>query len=338
MPKELIKNSSEKVDKLAVLMGQVKSEFGPNLQAVLQAYYTYLKIEKSLAMSTLETYHYDLMNFFSFLKKYLGEIDWQLKLLIDLPITTFRAWLMVLAQGERAKPSIVRALSALRGFYVFLDKEGHGQNKAMKHLKGPKLSKTLPRYLEISIVEDLLKEAQKQAVQPWIGARDKALLVLLYGCGLRLSEALSLTWKDIFGTDGKQQEQVLHIVGKGNKERIIPIIQYVIDVLYIYRQKSPYVTEKNAPIFVGVRGKLLNPRTAQGMVEKLRRILKLPDSTTPHVLRHTFATHLLENDTDLRSIQELLGHSSLSTTQKYAHSSFGRLKEVYKKAHPRSKK
>jgi len=327
----------DKKDKMAMLLGQVSLYFGPKVGSILKEYYSHIRIEKNLALSTLETYHYDLLSFFLFLKKHLGRKDWSSQQLVKLPIGSFRAWFTCLAQEDRAKASRTRALSAVRGLYSFLDQKGCGQNKAIQVLKGPKSPTTLPRYLELAVVEELLKEIERQGEKNWVGARDKTLMLLLYGCGLRLSEALNLNWENIFGEKGDKARQSLHVIGKGKKERWVPLLPYIIKSLSNYRQKVPYEVRAQSPVFIGIKGKRLNPRVAQGVVLKARRVMNLPESTTPHVLRHTFATHLLENNTDLRSIQELLGHSSLSTTQKYAHSSFGRLKEVYKNAHPRSK-
>lgn len=327
-----------KKEKLGIFLEQINLHFGPALQSIVEEYYFYLRVEKNLAFSTLQTYHYDLMSFFFFLKKHLGEQDWSPGQLIDLPIANFRSWLMALAQEERVKASRTRALSILRGFYAFLDKKGYGQNIGIHALRGPRASKVLPRYLDFPTVENILLEAEKQQEKSWVGLRDRSLLLLLYGCGLRLSEALGLIWGDIFGEEGAQEKKILYIIGKGKKERRIPLFPYIFEELTRYREKSPYETRVQDPIFVGVKGRPLNPRVAQATVFRIRRRMNLPESTTPHVFRHTFATHLLENSADLRSIQELLGHSSLSTTQKYAHSSFGRLQEIYKKAHPRSKK
>lgn len=321
---------------LSGLLRAVDANFGILLRKRLFSYYEYLVVEKKLSMTTVSTYHYDLFNFFDFLRLYEETNDWTDLQLVGLPIGSFRAWLAKRAKDKRSKASTVRALSSLRGLYAFLDHQGFGQNQALIHLRSPKTPKKLPRYLEELSVMKLLESAKEQASEPWVGIRDHALLVLLYGGGFRLSEALSLTWQDLFGHSLDMPQSIVRVVGKGRKERMVPLLPYVLKCLASYKAASPFRCGPEDSVFLGKRGKVLNPRTVQGMLAKLRLLLNLPSTTTPHVLRHTFATHLLENQVDLRSIQELLGHSSLSTTQQYAHSSFGRLQEAYEKFHPRS--
>ena len=202
------------------------------------------------------------------------------------------------------------------------------KNTAISLLSSPRLPKVLPKSLDVEDAQDLLKTAKTFAKDDWQGLRDQAVLILLYGCGLRISEALSLNVGDITA-----KTQFLRIKGKGSKERIVPLLPIVQEAVKRYLSAVPYDLKINEPLFVGARGERLSPRIIQRQLQKIRAYMGLPDTVTPHALRHSFATHLLSEGTDLRSIQELLGHASLTTTQRYTDVQIDTLKREYDKAY-----
>ena len=202
-------------------------------------------------------------------------------------------------------------------------------------ISSPKIPRKLSKAIDADAVEDMSIIIREMDDEPWVAARDWALVVLIFGCGLRISEALSLTVRDVIG-----RPEVLRILGKGGKERLVPVLPAVYDAIEKYLNICPYakVAANDALLFYSVRGLSMTPRMAQKQVEKIRNLLQLPDYVTPHALRHTFATTLLGDGVDLRSLQELLGHSSLSTTQLYTKVDMSQITSVYNKAHPRAKK
>jgi integrase/recombinase XerC len=221
-------------------------------------------------------------------------------------------------------------MSVLRGFFRFLDRRGLAHNPDLATVRSPKLPASVPKPLtEIDAASTL---ASVDDAQPWIAKRDVAVLTLLYGGGLRLAEALSLRRREAPLTAG-----TIRITGKGNKQRTVPILPVVAAAIADYLATCPHALGPDEPLFVGARGGPLNPRLVQGRMAQLRRALSLPESATPHALRHSFATHLLAGGGDLRAIQELLGHASLSTTQRYTAVDMTRLIEIYDQAHPRAK-
>jgi integrase/recombinase XerC len=225
---------------------------------------------------------------------------------------------------------VQRALAALRSFYRYLERENLAGSAALRSVKSPKLPRTLPRPLsEIDAARTIGEAGQDE--EPWIAARNAALITLLYGTGLRISEALSLKRGDT------PLGETLTILGKGSKERAVPIIAAVRDAVDHYAQACPFERERAGALFLSRRGKPMSPREAQGLMQNLRGRLGLPSSATPHALRHSFATHLLTNGGDLRAVQELLGHASLSTTQKYTEVEGARVLAVYEAAHPRAR-
>ena len=240
-------------------------------------------------------------------------------------VHTFRLFLTKRTQQHLEKSSIARELSALKNFFKWLNKNNYIQNTTLSVISTPRQPKILPRALDVEDTFKFLKETKNFSKKPWQGLRDTAIFTLLYGCGLRISEALNLNIGDI--TD----ENYLRIKGKGNKERIVPIIPIVKEQIDTYLQQCPYKMRTGDPLFLGARGERLLPRIVQRQMQKTRLYLGLPDTITPHALRHSFATHLLENGTDLRSLQELLGHASLSTTQRYTDVSIEKMTEEYKK-------
>jgi integrase/recombinase XerC len=226
---------------------------------------------------------------------------------------------------------VARAVSALRTFFVFLEKQGWVENIAVRRVRPPKLPPSVPKPVSVAGAGALLDEAELLGKEPWIAARNVAVLTLLYGAGLRISEALGLNGSALPLGDA------MVITGKGNKQRVVPILPQAREAMEAYVRQCPFLGGKDAPVFRGARGKRLNPRIVQGLMMNLRRALGLPESATPHALRHAFATHLLAAGGDLRAIQELLGHASLSTTQRYTSVDETHLMQVYARAHPRAK-
>ena len=288
----------------------------------------WLRHGKQSSNHTLISYATDLRHFLGFLSEHLGgRIGF--KQLRELEAKDFRAWLARRA-GDYEATSTARALSTIKSFYRYLEKQSHLKNDAILHMRGPKLKKSLPKALGQDQSAQALQNIGTLHEEEWVNKRDLALLVLIYGCGLRISEALSLTYAT------RPQGDTLSIIGKGNKQRIVPVLPAVNTAIADYLSACPYPFTKDAPLFLGARGKALDPTIFQLQIRKLRRALQLPESATPHAFRHSFATHLLSAGGDLRSIQELLGHASLSTTQRYTHVDKERLMNAYKNAHPRA--
>ena len=314
----------------------MQSEFNPfesttseKVRQILQKWQEYLISERRLSLLTAESYLEDLKEFFTFLLDSLGkEVD--LKDLEELKITNFRAFLVWRSDQKVSKSSIARGVSALKNFFRFLMREGLVQNKAIMALRSARPNKTLPHPLSAEQAQKFLKLARIQQKEPWQGERDVALFTLMYGAGLRIAEALSLNVRDI-----PVDADAMIITGKGNKQRLIPLLPAVKKAIQKYLNVHPCPTP-DAPLFVGARGDRINPGVVQRTVRQIRYGLNLPDTVTPHALRHSFATHLLQGGGDLRSVQELLGHSSLSATQRYTEITTQDLDRVYKKAHPRA--
>ncbi len=293
----------------------------------LASYLTFLTSEKRASPKTIENYARDLARFFEFLFDHL-EGDTTLEDLGNLSVSDFRAFLAHRRRDGLSAKSIARALSTLRGFYGHLEREGLATNHALKRLKSPKLPHSIPKPVSESGALNLVADAGTISDEPWVAARDIAVVTLLYACGLRIAEALSLNQADL------PLGETLRIMGKGNKERVVPVLPAARDAIDQYRTLCPHPLDGDDPLFVGVRGKRLNPREVQKLMATLRARLGLPDTATPHALRHSFATHLLSAGGDLRSIQELLGHASLSSTQVYTEVDADRLRDIYDKAHP----
>ena len=297
----------------------------PEVQKHIDAWLIWLSDERCYSSHTVESYARDLSFFFKFWHTYLKEVP-QTDDLQQIDITTFRAFLSSLKQRHLTKTSIARKLSTLKSFFKWLKRNHIIENTDITILSSPKKEKILPKALNVEQTFKLLDEAAKQSTK-WQGIRDVAIFTILYGCGLRISEALSLNIGDIDHND------FLKIRGKGNKERIVPLLPVVKDKIDAYLKACPYNLKQGEPLFLGTRGERLSPRIIQRSLEKIRRDLGLPDNLTPHALRHSFATHLLAEGTNLRSIQELLGHASLSTTQRYTDVEIEHLKKEYQKAH-----
>ena len=306
----------------------------PDLVPVIAAWMEQLKTERRASAHTLAAYGRDFAAFLDFLRDHQGGLA-SIATLATLQPRDFRAFLAARAAEDLAKTSQARALSVLRGFFRFLDRRGHAKNDALSVLRGPRLPKSVPKPLSIGDADaaiDAADTVQSTDAPPWIAARDAAIITLLYGCGLRLSEALDLTRRQA----PKPGLAALTVTGKGNKQRIVPLLPAVVEAVESYLASCPYRLEPDGPLFVGQRGGQLNPRQVQRLMEQLRLRLNLPDTATPHALRHSFATHLLGGGGDLRAIQELLGHASLSTTQRYTEVDAAKLMAVYAKAHPRA--
>lgn len=290
----------------------------------------WLQFEKRAAKNTVAAYEFDLHNLFDFVRQHRGR-QVNLSLLAELTLADFRSWLAYNAGKEHNAASRARAVAGVRSFYRWLDRSGQMHNSAIELLKLPKSQRRLPRPVSESDAEDIVALAKNVVKENWVGLRDEALFTLLYGAGLRIGEALSLTH------GGMSQPDRVTVTGKGNKQRVVPILPIVREALKKYLAQCPYPTGAKDPVFVGVRGEKLNPGIAQRHLRLLRRQLNLPDSVTPHALRHSFASHLLSSGADLRSLQELLGHSSLSTTQLYTKIDASQLAKTYQAAHPRAR-
>lgn len=304
---------------------------GPDLTAAVIDWQNWLSAERRASPHTVAAYGRDLAAFFTFLTPYRGGIP-ALPDLADLQPADFRAWLAQRTQDGLSRPSIARALSTLRGFFKFLERTGRVENAALKTLRSPRLPKQVPRPLTESDAVETLSTAAELQEEPWLAARDVALFSLLYGCGLRLGEALSLRVAD------RPHGDTLRVMGKGSKERIVPVLPLVRDAITAYLAQRPDGSPDDSALFIGARGGDLNPGVVQRQMRRLRALLGLGERATPHALRHSFATHLLSNGGDLRTIQELLGHTTLATTQRYTQVDTGQLTRVYQSAHPRAGK
>jgi integrase/recombinase XerC len=306
-----------------------------DLLGAIDAWQDQLSHERRSSAHTLASYGRDLAIFLDFLRDHQGALP-SLETLRRLELRDFRAFLAARTGAGLARSSVARGLSVVRGFFRFLNRRGLADNTALSVLRGPRLPKVAPRPLSVADAAAAIRSVDLAATaeaEPWIAARDAAVLCLLYGCGLRLSEALGLTRAEA----PVPGAEMLVITGKGRKQRLVPLLPAVIEAVGAYLAACPYRLPPEGPLFVGARGGPLHPRLVQKMMEQVRRGLGLPDSATPHALRHSFATHLLGNGGDLRAIQELLGHASLSTTQRYTMVDLDGLMRVYEQAHPRAR-
>ena len=293
---------------------------------------SWLGQQRRASPHTLAAYRSDLSAFLGFLVEHLGQRA-SLDDLARLRPADFRAWLSARARAGLGRRSQARALSVLRGFFRWLQREGLVENPAIGSLRAPRPPATLPRALTREETARVLDTVVELSDDDWIGKRDLAVLMLLYGCGLRIGEALSLTAARM----PQPGQEALTVLGKGRKERSLPLLPAVIEALQAYAAACPFPLRPEGPLFLGKRGGALGPRRIQERVKELRLLLGLPEDATPHALRHSFATHLLAAGGDLRAIQELLGHASLSTTQRYTAVDETRLLGVYDAAHPRAR-
>ena len=304
------------------------SLISPALSAALQTWLQAQSALKGLSDNTLLAYHTDVAGFMAFMTLHSGQRA-GLAALARISVSDMRAWMAQQRAQKIAPRSLARKLSAVKNFYVWLAAREGFEPTAVLSLQTPKFQAKLPRPLSEDAALAVVETVELQALESWVGARDVAVVTLLYGAGLRISEALGLKRSDAPLPD------VLKIAGKGGKERMVPILEVARKAVDIYLRLCPHPATANSPLFVGVRGGALSPRLIQKAMQQTRLQLGLPSTATPHALRHSFATHLLSAGGDLRSIQELLGHSSLSTTQNYTVVDTARLLEVYKNAHPK---
>ena len=290
----------------------------------------WLAAERRASPHTLDGYGRDLATFLAFVTDHAGAPP-SLADLARLGAADFRAWLAQRIARGLGPTSNARALSVVRGFFRWLDRRGLAANAAIATLRGPKLPRAVPKALTAFDANVALEEIGSLADEPWIAARDTAVVALLYGCGLRIGEALGLD-RGVLPLG-----ETLVVLGKGRKQRVVPVLPAVREAVGEYVRLCPFRGTARDPLFRGARGKRLQPAIVQRRLIQLRAALGLPEHATPHALRHSFATHLLAGGGDLRAIQELLGHASLSTTQRYTAVDAERLMTVYDKAHPRAR-
>ena len=300
-----------------------------DLRAAIGLWAAWLAGERRASAHTVAAYGRDLAFFLDFLTEHLGELP-SLAAINALRPADFRAYLARRAGEGIERSSLTRGLSVLRGFVRFLQRRGLASTTALAALRSPKLPHGIPKPLTVDDATGSVNAAGEVAGSQWQGRRDTAILMLLYGCGLRISEALGLTRGEA------PLGEMLAITGKGGKQRLVPVLPAVREAVADYLAACPYPLTRDGPLFTGARGGPLNPRQVQRRMEALRPHLGLPETATPHALRHSFATHLLGAGGDLRAIQELLGHASLSTTQRYTSVETERLLAVYDAAHPRA--
>ncbi len=307
-----------------------KSPFNPQTLALYREWKDSLAA-RALSCHTQQAYSFDVLAFASFMTTYLGQ-KITLTTLKTLTVSHMRAWLAHRANNYQPA-STTRALAAVRHFFSFSKKNLHTISLAPQVVSSPKKQQLLPRALEQEQIQRLLNFPHTTRTPTWIVARDKALILLLYGQGLRITEALHLTCKQL-------DSPLLTVMGKGQRYRQVPLMNTVYKALKLYlsERKKFTRTKPTDPLFIGKRGKQLQPAVVQRFFRTLRSTLHLPPSLTPHTLRHSFATHLLNEGADLRSIQKLLGHQSLKTTQVYTQRQTKALLKVYDAAHPAMKK
>jgi integrase/recombinase XerC len=310
----------------------VQFNAAPDAADAISAWVEHLRAEKQVSPHTLEAYIRDISQFTGFLSDHLGAPA-SLRDLETLKPMDFRAFMAARRGGGVESRTMARQLSAIRTLYRWFDANGTLRNPAVAALRSPKLPHAIPKPLNADAARRTISLEQSGvagATEPWITARDAAVLILLYGCGLRISEALSLNRNE---APIAPNDDVLRILGKGSKTRLVPVLPAAAEAIQTYLDLTPGL-DPAGPLFIGKQGRRLNARNIQLLMQKLRSALSLPDTATPHALRHSFATHLLGSGADLRTIQELLGHASLSTTQIYTGVDREHLLAQYDKAHP----
>lgn len=295
----------------------------------LQTWLDHQRALKGAAQNTLTAYSGDVTEFLAFISVHHGGQQ-GLGALSKITVSDMRAWMAATRGADVGPRSLARKLSAVKAFYRWLAEREGFEPTAVLSTRAPKFTKKLPRPLAVDAARELIDCVEIQARAPWVAARDVAVLTLLWGCGLRISEALGLRGGDAPLAD------VLRITGKGGKERVVPVLPAARAAVESYLRACPHPQQADAPLFRGVRGGACTPGAIQKVMASARMQLGLPATATPHAMRHSFATHLLDAGGDLRAIQELLGHASLSTTQAYTAVDTVRLMEVYTRAHPRA--
>lgn len=301
------------------------------MKNIVAEFLEYLTQTKKYSGHTATAYDADITDFLSFFERFNGD-DVLLHDLSRADTTCFRSYLADRQRRGLSHKSTARALSSLRSFYKYLSRYHNISNDYISLISSPKVPRKLSKAIDPIDVENMHGAIRAiDSNEPWLAARDWALVLLLFGCGLRISEALKIKNSDTIGCP-----DVLRIVGKGNKERLVPVLPVVWESIEKYKSLRPFGNTPDDELFRSVRGLPMSPRMAQKVVENLRHYLQLPDYVTPHALRHTFATALLAGGADLRSLQELLGHSSLSTTQLYTKINMSEISDIYANAHPRA--
>ncbi len=301
----------------------------PAARDALQGWLEHQKSLKGATQNTLTAYTGDVTEFLAFITGHKGEPQ-GLSALSQITIGDMRSWMANSRNTGVGPRSLARKLSAVKVFYRWLAAREGFEPTAVLLTRSPKFTQKLPRPLAVDAARDMIETVEMQSLEPWVAARDTAVVTLLWGCGLRISEALGLLGRDA------PLPQVMRIVGKGGKERIVPVVDAARDAVSAYTKACPHILNDDGPLFRGVRGGALSPRAIQKAMAAARMQLGLPASATPHAMRHSFATHLLNAGGDLRTIQELLGHASLSTTQAYTAVDTARLLDVYEQAHPKA--
>ncbi len=294
------------------------------IKKVIDSFLLYLSSEKRCSNHTIISYKNDIFYFFSFLQNHTNSLISK-STLTNLTLRDFRSWLAHRHNQDFSNSSTARAISCLRSLFKFLNRHKIITNSAIENLKTPKLGRPIPKSVDKIDIDSIVSLVGEFSKEEWIKKRDLALLTLIYGTGLRISEALSIT-KNHLDNNG-----VIIITGKGNKQRMVPVLPIIKKRIDEYLSLLPHKIHNDEPIFLGLRGKKYQPAMFEKLIQNIREYLNLPDTVTPHSFRHSFATHLLEGGGDLRTIQELLGHSSLSTTQRYTKVDKNRLLEVYNK-------
>jgi integrase/recombinase XerC len=302
------------------------SLISPAARDALQAWLDHQKSLKGAAGNTLIAYTGDVTEFLVFISQHKGQPQ-GLGALSKITISDMRAWMAHARSSDVGPRSLARKLSAVKAFYRWLAGREGFEPTAVLSTRSPKFTKKLPRPLAVDAARDLIEAVELQSLAPWVALRDVAVVTLLWGCGLRISEALGITAGEA------PLPQVMRIIGKGGKERIVPVVDAARDAVDAYIRACPHTLADDQPLFRGVRGGVLSPRAIQKAMASARMQLGLPATATPHAMRHSFATHLLNAGGDLRAIQELLGHASLSTTQAYTAVDTARLMDVYDRAH-----
>ncbi|UWR53548.1 tyrosine recombinase XerC [Phaeobacter inhibens] len=301
----------------------------PACRDALEQWLAGLAALQGAAENTVTAYRGDVVEFLAFMTHHFGGPQ-GLGALAEISTGDMRAWMAATRATGTGARSLARKLSAVKSFYTWLAERQGFEPTAVLSARSPKFQKKLPRPLAEDAARAVIETVEFQSTTDWVAARDVAVVTLLYGCGLRISEALGLTGADA------PLPAVLRITGKGGKERIVPVLPVARDAVDRYLRLCPHPQERAAPLFRGVRGGALNARIIRSAMAQARAQLGLPASATPHALRHSFATHLLEAGGDLRAIQELLGHASLSTTQAYTAVDTAHLMDVYNRAHPKA--
>jgi integrase/recombinase XerC len=328
-PGQGIKRNAMRAPALEEILADDGLPLGDDLRRTAHAWLAHLAHERGAADKTLEAYARDLRQFLYWLKGDLGHAPC-LADLSRLDARMFRRFMAARRRDGLTGRSLARGMSALRTLFRWLEAEEITHNRGVMQVALPKVPHGIPKPLTVGKATELTIDTQEGADKDWIIARNAAVLLLLYGSGLRISEALGLARKDAEGRD------VLHIHGKGGRERLVPVLPITQAAIERYMRLCIYPLDRDGPLFLGAKGARLSPRIVQRLMEDLRARLGLPDTATPHALRHSFATHLLSAGADLRQIQELLGHASLSTTQAYTEVDRERLLKVYEQAHPRA--